>query len=288
MKEGYFSDEFCDDLAEYSRINPPGSPYFNRMRNKIKKHGIHFKLPDGGYVLPNDSDTITIDTDTLKPPYPVSVIEYPVTSDDLRAGETSSTKRLVLAVDEQDSVVLFPAYFIDEADKWIPPVLYWRIKYGCRFSLSRTVPKELKDEDGLSWNEGWPGAFAGLKAPMTIDQYAARELANINQEISVYIDMCMALADYEVEMLDHKPDERTRKLRRLRGKPPPYTYKIITITGKKKERRSLGGTHASPVAHLRRGHWRHYKSGKRVWVDAMVVNGTYGMLVKDYRVEKRV
>lgn len=36
----------------------------------------------------------------------------------------------------------------------------------------------------------------------------------------------------------------------------------------------LGGTHASPVPHDRRGHWRTYKaSGKRVWINDQKVNG---------------
>lgn len=98
----------------------------------------------------------------------------------------------------------------------------------------------------------------------------------------------MAMAEYETEIIDQKPDDRQRKLRRMRGKKPLFTYKVITITGKRKvSKEGKGGTHASPVTHLRRGHWRHYKSGKRAWVEAMVVNGKDGIVAKDYKVESR-
>ena len=101
--------------------------------------------------------------------------------------------------------------------------------------------------------------------------------------------MITELAEYDTESTDHLPDAETARKRRIRGKKPLYTYKVITITGKRRVSEvSKGGTHASPVAHLRRGHWRTYKSGVRGWVNAMMINGTDGIVVKDYKVEPRV
>lgn len=34
----------------------------------------------------------------------------------------------------------------------------------------------------------------------------------------------------------------------------------------------LGGHHASPREHIRSGHWRHYKSGKKVYIESVTVN----------------
>jgi hypothetical protein len=114
------------------------------------------------------------------------------------------------------------------------------------------------------------------------------ELKNLNQELSVYMDFCKALAEYETEIIDHRPDAETARKRRIRGKKPLYTYKVITITGKRRVSEvSKGGTHASPVAHLRRGHWRTYKSGRKSWVRAAMINGTDGIVVKDYKMESR-
>jgi hypothetical protein len=123
---------------------------------------------------------------------------------------------------------------------------------------------------------------------MSVDHYASAQMENVSQELSVYIDFCNALAEYETEFTDHRPDAELARQRRIRGKKPLYTYKVITITGKRRVSEvSKGGTHASPVAHLRRGHWRTYKSGRKSWVRAAMINGTDGIVVKDYKVESR-
>lgn len=287
MSIGYFSEEFCEDLRKYMKSNQDGAPYYAKIRRRIQSNAIHFQLPHGGYILPNESDEISFDTDIFRPPYPVTLIEFSEGGKDLGPGQTPSTKRLVMAVDEGDSVVLFPAYYSDAFDVWHPPIIYWRFKYGRAFSLSRTKPKKFVDDDVLQYGLGWATALQTAKVPLSLEQYASMEIRNINQELSVYMDFCMALDQYESEIVDQKPDEKMQKLRRMRGKKPLFTYKIITITGKKKKSTARGGTHASPVTHLRRGHWRHYKSGKRTWVEAAVINGKDGMVVKDYRVESR-
>lgn len=288
MSIGYFSNEFCDDLKWFAKSNPAGAGYFNRIRKRIESRAVHFQLPHGGYILPKEGDEVVIETDILRPPFPTTVIEYTEGGGELRAGETPSTKRLVLAVNENDGVTLFPAYYADNQDIWQPPTIYWRFIYGRSFSLSRTKPRDFSDNDAIRYGECWPGAVAAVKIPMSLETYASIELSNINQELSVYMDFCLAMSQYETEIVDQKPDAQTQKLRRLRGKKPLMTYKVITITGKRKvSNEGKGGTHASPVTHLRRGHWRHYKSGKRSWVEATLVNGKDGMAVKDYRVEAR-
>ena len=284
MSIGYFSDELCDDLTRYMKKTPPeGTAFFGRLRKRLQSHAIHFKLPENGYVLPDSGDSVLIATDFLKPPFPVTVIEYAAAGGELKPDEFRSSKRLVMAVEERDSVVLFAACFKDDKRAWIPPLVYFRFYYGKEISLSRTQSKALSD-DILAVGEAWDGLMGGLP----LEQYAAMELKNLNQELSVYMDFCKALAEYDTEFADHRPDAETARKRRLRGKKPLYTYKVITITGKRRVSEvGKGGTHASPVAHLRRGHWRTYKSGVRGWVNAMMINGTNGIVVKDYKVESR-
>jgi hypothetical protein len=288
MSIGYFSDEYCDDLTGYMKKNPPVAPYYKKIKNAIQRNAIHFQLPLHGYILPVKGDEVVVDTTILRPPYPVTVIEFHEDGHQLAQGQSPSTKRLVLAVDQEDSVIIYPAYYADNMDKWIPPLIYWRFEYGKSFPLSRTNPKSMTEEEGLSYGEVIPNRFTSGQTPFTLEEYAAMEIRNVGQEISVYIDFCMALAEYETEFSDQHPDRQQQKLRRLRGKSPLFTYKVIKITGKRKiSQSSRGGTHASPVAHLRRGHWRQYKSGKVAWVSAAMINGTDGMVVKDYVMEKR-
>lgn len=61
--------------------------------------------------------------------------------------------------------------------------------------------------------------------------------------------------------------------RRKKGKTQFWEWKTIEI----KQTRMLpsapqGGTHASPKPHERMGHWRSYKSGKRIFVKPHIVN----------------
>ena len=82
---------------------------------------------------------------------------------------------------------------------------------------------------------------------------------------------------------------KLNKKRVQRGKEPFYDYRVVTIDPEE-ERRVLAdrlrGTHASPKLHVRRGHFRRYKSGKKVWVNQMFVgNPERGMVLKDYLIQ---
>lgn len=65
---------------------------------------------------------------------------------------------------------------------------------------------------------------------------------------------------------------------------PKYIEYTLDITkAKKYTSKAIGGSHASPIEHDRRGHWRTYKNGKKVWVSSSVVNlGRGGRVDKDY------
>ncbi len=77
------------------------------------------------------------------------------------------------------------------------------------------------------------------------------------------------------------------KKRAKAGKLPIFEYKTlhINVPGVRVEGRPLGGTHASPRVHLRRGHVRNLDNGKRVWVQACVVGSQHGMIHKDYKIK---
>lgn len=74
--------------------------------------------------------------------------------------------------------------------------------------------------------------------------------------------------------------------RAAKGKGPVlfdwHTVEVAPIAPKAPH---LGGTHASPRLHDRRGHWRNTRSGKRVWVrDCKVGDPSKGIIFKDYKV----
>lgn len=62
-----------------------------------------------------------------------------------------------------------------------------------------------------------------------------------------------------------------------------FEYHVVELSASAPASESKGGTHASPRQHQRRGHWRHYKSGKRIFIHDMVVGSAEnGIIEKDY------
>lgn len=77
----------------------------------------------------------------------------------------------------------------------------------------------------------------------------------------------------------------TNRRKIAQGKKPSYDWHTVIISPQKPQSASLGGTHASPRLHDRRGHLRKYKSGKTGWVKACKVgNASLGTVFHDYEV----
>lgn len=81
----------------------------------------------------------------------------------------------------------------------------------------------------------------------------------------------------------HLPSEKLQKARAKRGKAPLFSYWTLQLGPKNERGEALGGTHASPRVHLRRGHPRQYAPGKYTWVQPHAVgHRELGMVHKDY------
>ena len=86
----------------------------------------------------------------------------------------------------------------------------------------------------------------------------------------------------------HQPIKRSNWAKKIRqGKPIAYDWTTIVIEPPKQKNEPLGGVHASPRWHERRGHWRNVKkTGKHIWVrDCEVGNKTLGAVFHDYKVQ---
>ena len=97
------------------------------------------------------------------------------------------------------------------------------------------------------------------------------------------------LTHHTGEVLMARPsveDVAVNKKRARRGKAPLIEFKLVSITGKETRKASEPhGTHASPKQHWRRGHWRNHKSGKRSWIEPMLVGDEKnGKIIKDYAI----
>lgn len=94
-----------------------------------------------------------------------------------------------------------------------------------------------------------------------------------------------ALNCTNVRRVEHAPDAKLQKARAKRGKQPLFSYWTLELDLSRAESsESLGGTHASPRLHLRRGHPRQYAPGKWTWVQPCAVGNKHlGLIHKDYK-----
>ena len=102
---------------------------------------------------------------------------------------------------------------------------------------------------------------------------------------SIVCRFLSALNCTNVRRLEERPPEALNKARVRRGKQPLFSTWTLSINIPKERRDSsaLGGSHASPRVHLRRGHPREYKPGMWTWVQPCAVGAKEnGMIHKDY------
>ena len=82
----------------------------------------------------------------------------------------------------------------------------------------------------------------------------------------------------------------TSKRKAAQGKKPTYEWRTVLLDPQKPQppkKPHLGGTHASPRLHDRRGHMRKLKSGKSVWVRSCKVGkAELGVVFHDYAVRQ--
>lgn len=79
------------------------------------------------------------------------------------------------------------------------------------------------------------------------------------------------------------PQTFTNRRKIAQGKIPSYDWRTVVIEPTAPRRDALGGTHASPRQHDRRGHLRRLRSGRNVWVKPCKVGDpNKGVVFHDY------
>jgi hypothetical protein len=86
--------------------------------------------------------------------------------------------------------------------------------------------------------------------------------------------LTLMLCTKSVKLRTEQPSRKLQSKREERGKPPlPYvTYVDSEHYYQAMRNTETKGTHASPIAHLRRGHIRTLGDGRQIWIKDMLVN----------------
>ena len=114
------------------------------------------------------------------------------------------------------------------------------------------------------------------------------------QDLNAYGEVATGIVWRALTILAHAGEEKTRKinpaLRRKYAKAGirGWTWHQITIDLERARasQSQLGGTHASPRWHIRRGHWRRLADGRRIFIrECQIGDPARGGVVKDYIVK---
>lgn len=171
---------------------------------------------------------------------------------------------------------------------------YWVFFIDASFDNPNIFIYLKQSENGL-WKDGYGVSFApdNLFCGLIYEVNTITRVSDLNGEQYKDLVELLSLAGLCQRFLQTSaPDgfksvPHTHRRSTKRGKFG-WSYKIVDIDPLKESCRALaagGGTHASPRWHMRMGHWRTYRDGRKVWVRPCEVGDkTRGGVVKDYRV----
>ena len=284
MQPGQFFTEYLDSLPKLKKLlHVADYTITEASAVKVRKHATMFVLPEGGVLT--DRKLKSFSGELLRPPYKHVVLEYTDIPGDLPVGQIRSSKRIVIAVDMGTYVTILPCVFNDKEQAWVPHIYMATFNY--------TDPDIFYIKDGVSnvkvkYDVCLPMIFKAISQQWTgtIKSLTQQIADDLRDEMNAYIDFCYVLHNNEITLDDVVPDKTKNQFRRARGKAPLFTYKVLTIGKPKRKSKHLGGTHASPRSHLRRGYYRTSRNGIHHWVQPCMVKGDIdGFVHKDYKVE---
>jgi hypothetical protein len=117
------------------------------------------------------------------------------------------------------------------------------------------------------------------------------ELLDMQKKVTAYIlrkVLVLGVRPDPIVVAGRPTGDATKNAKRKRkGKLQFWEWKTIELKPMSVlPSAALGGTHASPKPHERVGHWRQYKSGKKIFIKAHIVNKhkieTDGFVFHDY------
>jgi hypothetical protein len=124
----------------------------------------------------------------------------------------------------------------------------------------------------------------GVKFDSVENQYGAA-VSDLGREAIAICEMCNVLQCTNIVTETLSPPTALSSKRASKGRVPFFEYRILKIEERTTGNAELGGSHASPRLHYRRGHIRRLPDSRKTWVrPAMVGDKSRGLIMKDYDV----
>lgn len=220
-----------------------------------------FIMPNGGLII-EDKQFRALKDARLRLPYKFTALEYQRCDGHVINGETRSGKSIVFARERDDTIIVSSVAWFDDAGMWAP------------------MP-EIAIPCWDYWGEGTTeDGWQTFTFYMSDSRFPA---SDYQDEMCVLLSFLNALACSNVTV-----DRLNSVKRKLKPAIPFDEYHILTVDCPKRglsSRGGLSGESRSPREHLRRGHIRRLEDGRKLWVNATVVNpGVGGKITKAYSV----
>lgn len=220
-----------------------------------------FALPEGGYIV-EDWDLRGLDGGVkLCLPYKTIALEWHV-GQEPEPGTIKCSKRIVFAMEQDDSINCWTAIYVDSADIWRPWFSFW-------------IPRDSY----LTRKNGELCILVGAASETAKDEVA--------HEADRLISFLNALECSNVG-IESMPPRKVKK--KAKDALPFDTYHVLVINqrGQSAANDAKHGAHRSPREHLRRGHIRRLHDGRKIWINATVVAAGRGagVVTKDYAFQK--
>lgn len=321
FRPGNYSVHYMQQIDALRPTCPPKWMANLQWLNGLIERGQHFHLPDMARLIEVDDmpDYMPL---LLRPPFPVTVLEYACSEDVEAIGDLTdakSSKRIVLAFDSsegrppfpvllhgkeipaRDGVWLVSIFYGDNVGQWVPPSLLTFIPYEqeVKSASAMVVVDSVRQKLGLTPKQierrkGLGVVYVGL-GPDLLEQidseypgkslaFVEEEMANAQYEHFAFMQLCLVLGCANVSAERQPAAAKLNKARVRSGKRAFFDYHVLTIPGTSGGKGD-GASGRTVRTHLRRGHIRRLQSGKIVWVNAALVKGrAKGFVSKSYDV----
>lgn len=235
--------------------------------------GESFLLPHDGLLMKPDQ-SFNIDLSDLHLPFQTCILEFSAGS----LGGSRASPYVVSLKEEEDCFLV--AYAFEYEGQWAPaPAISGIFRIDKKGQINILGEGECE----VSWitQHQCPG-YENHPVPkgMGIEEHG------MLFTVFAHFVMCANCTNISPVKVS-EPDVVLQKRAAKRGLPPFNSYWGLSCSmpDQSDHRGSMGGSHATPRLHVRRGHVRALSSGKLTWVrQCLVGNPDRGVVEKDYHV----
>jgi hypothetical protein len=293
-----FLRQVHDDLnwwAQAKAVEVPEYPKHLKAILKDAAHSVKFLMPDDGIIFDDGFKGVP---DDFRLPFPLVALEfYGTEPDDYRS------KNIVLAYQVKEAILVFHFHtFISKhkGEMWMlmpffaecrPRIGVEEAKMDTEFlqEVLDAAKVDPKDAPAISQSSVRHFDIGGMAKHIYKDHWRISAYTGMSSAITAVFSLIEALSCSNVSS-EALPVRKANKGALKRGALPFDEYRVLTLKPSQHGASSVDGdipfapgTGRSPREHLRRGHIRRLPSGKKIWVNAHVVNaGVQGKLHKTY------